>query len=115
MQIRFTPQRRDDALTLSRAGDVLTINGTAYDFTPLPEGALLPRAAVDCGWLASDVTRTGGQIRLTLILPHGADAPAARRDPAPLRLTADGPVALPPETPPETHPETETAAEEIPA
>ena len=30
-------------------------------------------------WLASDVTRTGGQIRLTLILPHGTDAPAARR------------------------------------
>ena len=109
MFITLTPMRRDDALTLHRAGDVLVINGTEYDFTPLPEGALLPRAAVDCDWLASDVTRTGGQIRLTLILPHGTDAPAARRAPAPLTLTADGPVALPPET----HPETETATEEL--
>lgn len=111
MFITLTPMRRDDALTLHRAGDVLTISGTEYDFTPLPEGALLPRAAVDCDWLASDVTRTGGQIRLTLILPHGTDAPAARRAPAPLSLTADGPVVLPPET----HPETETATEETPA
>jgi len=115
MFITLTPMRRDDALTLHRAGDVLTINGTEYDFTPLPEGALLPRAAVDCDWLASDVTRTGGQIRLTLILPHGTDAPAARRAPAPLSLTADGPVALPPEmeTAAEDAGAEETAVEEI--
>ena len=107
MLITLTPVRLDTPLSLHRSGDVLTINGVTYDFGPLPEGAILPRAAVDCDWLASDVTRTGGQIRLTLILPHGTDAPAARRAPAPLNLTVDGPVALPPEM--------ETAAEEIPA
>ncbi|MDZ7908266.1 MAG: hypothetical protein U5N10_08650 [Gemmobacter sp.] len=106
MFITLTPMRRDDALTLQRAGDVLVINGTSYDFTPLPEGALLPRAAVDCDWLASDVTRTGGQIRLTLILPHGplpVPAPAAAAvitHPAPIHLTGDGPVALPHWAPP---------------
>ena len=61
MQITLTPMRRDDALTLHRAGDVLTINGVAYDFGPLPEGALLCRAAVGCDWLASDVGRVGGK------------------------------------------------------
>jgi len=41
------------------------------------------------------VTREGGQLRLTLILPHGADAPPEAVFPAPLLLTADGPVTLP--------------------
>ena len=95
MQITLTPVRLDTPLTLHRSGDVLTINGTAYDFGPLPEGAILPRAAVDCDWLASDVERIGGEIHLTLILPHGAHAPEATRHPAPLTLTGDGPVALP--------------------
>ena len=37
---------------------------------------------------APTTSRTGGQIRLTLILPHGAHAPEATRHPAPLLLTA---------------------------
>lgn len=96
MLITLTPMRRDDRLTLSRAGDILTINGTGYDFAPLPEGAILPREAVDCAWLASDVTRRNGVLHLTLILPHGARAPQVTLFPAPLALTADGPAELPP-------------------
>ncbi|NEX47747.1 hypothetical protein [Pseudotabrizicola algicola] len=96
MQITFTPMRRDDRLTLHRAGDVLTLNGESYDFSRLPEGAVLPRDAVECGWLASDVTRTDGQLSLTLVLPHGADAPHQTLFPQPMNLTADGPVTLPP-------------------
>lgn len=95
MQITLIPVRMTGALAVDRQGDVLTINGTAYDFSPLPEGAVLPRAAVACDWLASDVLRLGGQLQLSLILPHGPDAPAATRFPAPLTLTADGPVDLP--------------------
>jgi hypothetical protein len=96
MLITFTPMRRDDRLTLHRAGDVLTINGESLDFSPLPEGAMLPRDAVDCPWLASDVSRSNGQLHLTLILPHGATAPHETLFPPPLRLERDGPVALPP-------------------
>ena len=96
MQITLTPQRRDDILTLVRSGDVLTINGEAFDFTVIPEGGTLPRAAVACDWLAGDVTRAGEVLHLTLILPHGADAPLETRFPAPITLTGDGPVALPP-------------------
>jgi hypothetical protein len=102
MLITLTPIRSDDRLALSRRGDVLTINGQDYDFGPLSEGATLPREAVDCPALASDVTREGGQLRLALILPHGAEAGEDARFPAPLVLTADGPVSLP-----ETHPEPE--------
>ncbi|SEO23827.1 hypothetical protein SAMN04488103_11618 [Gemmobacter aquatilis] len=102
MYITLSPIRMDTTLSLHRAGDVLTINGTDYDFTPLAEGAVLPRAAVACPWLASDVTREGGVIRLTLILPHGAEAGPARLHPAPLDLTGDGPVLLPADGPEET-------------
>lgn len=96
MQISFMPQRRDDLLTLSKAGDILTINGVDFDFGPIPDGGLLPRAAVDCAHLASDVERISGEIHLTLILPHGADAPEETRFPEPIHVTEDGPVALPP-------------------
>ena len=96
MQITLTPQRRDDRLSLVRSGDVLTINGEAFDFAAIPEGCTLPRDAVACDWLASDIPRIGGQLYLTLILPHGADAPQATLSPAALTLTGDGPVALPP-------------------
>jgi hypothetical protein len=101
MIITLTPMRRDDALTLHRAGDMLTVNGTPYDFGPLPEGGLLPRDAVGCDWLASDVTRRGGVLHLTLILPHGPDAAPETLFPAPIPVTADGPVALPGQTPEE--------------
>lgn len=96
MKIELSPVRRDDRYTLAVTGDVLTINGEAFDFTALPEGASLPREAVACDWLISDVERQGGDLRLTLRLPHGAGAPDETRFPQPLIVTTDGPVALPP-------------------
>lgn len=96
MHLTLSPMCRPDQLTLHRVGDVLTVNGEVLDFTDLPEGATLPRAAVACDWLASDVTREGGVIRLALVLPHGSGAPHETRFPAPLVLTEDGPVNLPP-------------------
>ena len=116
--ITLTPMRRDDALTLQRAGDVLTINGISYDFGLLPEGGLLPRDAVGCDWLASDVTRIGGALHLTLILPHGPipyPAPpeaAAVLFPQPIHVTSNGPIVLPSWAPP---PEPEITQEELSA
>ena len=95
MHITFCPMRHDLPLALLRAGDVLVANGSAYDFGPLPEGALLPAAAVDCDWLAGDISRSGGQLRLALILPHGAEAGFELLHPADLLLSQDGPVTAP--------------------
>lgn len=95
MKITFTPQLRADALSLSLDGDVLTVNGTDYDFGPLSEGGTLPRAAVGCPLLASDVTREGDHIALTLILPHGTDASEEVRFPQPITVTQTGPIPLP--------------------
>ena len=95
MKIILSPMRHDMPLSLERAGDVLTINGEAYDFTALPEGATLPRDAVACDVLTSDVERIDGALNLTLRLPHGPNAPQETRFPAPIIDPPDGPVALP--------------------
>ena len=102
MKINLTPQRRDDALELSLADDVLTINGEALDLTAIPAGATLPREAVECEWLASDIERdAAGEITLSLILPHGfiadqtTDAAKAVLFPDPLDVTEEGAITLP--------------------
>lgn len=95
MQIKLSPQRRDDALTASKAGDVLTLNGAAFDFAQLPEGGTLPANAIDSEWIIGDVSRVNGELHLTLRLPHGPNPSQAVAFPAPLNITANGPIALP--------------------
>ena len=96
MKITLSPMRRDDRLILSKAGDALTLNGEAFDFTDLPNGATLPRSAITSDWFAGDVARDeAGELTVPVILPHGADAPEATRFPEPLIDVPEGPVALP--------------------
>ncbi|MBL4917992.1 hypothetical protein [Szabonella alba] len=101
MKLTFSPTRMDATLTASVAGDVLTLNGSALDFSPLPPGATLPCAAIGCDWIAGDVTRDeAGVLSVPLILPHGPipwPAPPeaqAVTHPEPMEV-GDGPVALP--------------------
>ena len=96
MHIVLTPQRSDMPVRLERFGDTLVVNGETFDFSEIPEGAILPRDAVIGGWLASDIERKDGALHLTMIVPHGPRAPHETLFPAPLHLTEDGPVALPP-------------------
>lgn len=95
MKIIFTPQRRNDILTLSKSGDVLTINGEDFDFSIVGEGDILPRDAVSCEFLASDITRTDGTLELTLILPHGPNSSEAARFPSPVINPIDGDIEVP--------------------
>lgn len=95
MHITLSPIRMDETLTASRAGDVLTLNGEAFDFGPLPEGATLPAAAIASEWIAGDVSRIDGVVRLTLRLPHGPNPSRAAAFPEPIRVTEDGPIPLP--------------------
>ena len=95
MKLIFSPQRRDDVLTISKSGDALTVNGTVYDFSPLPDGATLPREAIDCEWICGDVSRINGELVIPVLLPHGPDASEAVRFPEPLTVTSNGEVVLP--------------------
>lgn len=95
LQISFSPIRSDESMSLEVEGDALIINGETFDFTTLPEGASLPCAEVACRWLVSDVVRSDGQISLTLILPHGANAPHETLFPASITVTSDGLITPP--------------------
>lgn len=95
MILTLSPQRRDDTLTVARTGDALTLNGEAFDFSTIPDGGEIAEGIVPCAWIIGPVTRTGGRVTLTLLLPHGADASAAARFPSPIIDPPDGPVALP--------------------
>ncbi len=92
MRIRLSPQRREGSLVVSKTGDVLTIDGEAFDFSVIPDGATLPRDAIDCEWIAGDVERNGGDLIVPLILPHGPDPSEAVAFPADLNDPPDGPL-----------------------
>lgn len=95
MLIKFSPVRLDVQLIVSVSGDVITLNGEDFDFTPLPEGATLPNAALSSEWFVGDVTRNKGELSLTLKLPHGPNAPESTRFPESFRVLTDGVVSLP--------------------
>lgn len=96
MILTLNPVRSDEPLTASVAGQTLTLNGIALDFSPLPAGATLPRAAIDNPWVAGDVTRAmDGTLTVPLLLPHGPNAPEATRFPDPITINS-GDVPLPP-------------------
>ena len=95
MILNYSPQRRDDTLILKKQGDILTINGESFDFTNLLDGETLPQEAIDCEFIISDVSRISGEIELTILLPHGANASHEARFPEPIIKNDDGQVVLP--------------------
>lgn len=94
MIIKLSPVRSDVSLSVSKSGDTLEVNGVALDFSRLPDGATLPAESVGCNFVISPVERINGDLVLTLMLPHAADAPQGARFPVDLN-PADGQVQLP--------------------
>lgn len=94
MKITFIPQRRDDALELSKQGDVFTVSGDVLDFSPLPDGAMLPASAIDNAHVYGPVERVDGEICLSLLTPC-KDPEAWKLPPVTITVAANGPVVLP--------------------
>lgn len=103
MIITLVPIRMDGTLTLIREGEALILNGERVDLSAAAEGAPLDLSLRDEAgdvvaphpWIIGPVERRAGRLHLSLLLPHGADAPEAVRFPAPLSVESDGPVPLP--------------------
>lgn len=93
MKLVLSPARADERPSLSVTGDVLTVGGEAFDFTALGEGDVLPGDAIASPWLMG-ATRTAGEIVVTVLLSHGAQAPEEARFPDPVTV-ASGDVTLP--------------------
>lgn len=91
--------------SVSAQGDVLTINGEAFDFSQLQEGETLMNSSsppsITSEYIKGDVTRENGYITLSLRLPYsyGADQSVRYPNPNPLVIDTDGPVTLPGGTP----------------
>ena len=102
MKIKLSPIASAIPLSILHVdGDKITINNITLDFTPLQIGEILPISAIDpsCG-IASDITRDSqGHINLTILLPHGSNAPEETRFPVaydtPIVINS-GDVPLPP-------------------
>lgn len=94
MIIKLSPVRSDLSLAIAKSGDTLEVNAVALDFSRLPDGATLPAEAVGCEFVIAPVERINGDLVVTLMLPHAADAPQAARFPVDLYPT-DGQVHLP--------------------
>ena len=95
MHITLSPQRQNGSLVVSKQGDTLTINGVAFDFSVIPDGATLPASAVDCDYLTGNIERIASVLHLSLILPTGPDASQAANFPAPIINPANGVLELP--------------------
>lgn len=99
MHITLSPQRSDEALVASKAGDVLTINGEAFDFGGLPDGASISAGVVPCKWIVGPVARMGGNLFLTLVIPHGPAPSPQVAAPSPLVDPSDGALSIPVDEP----------------
>ena len=107
MIINLSPVLSDGpAMQLSVAGDAVTINGEVFDFTPLPAGYQLSAADIDSPWfIETPVSKSSeGVITMTLQFPHPSGAGDDMRFPAQVKVTQDGPVALPTYVAPEPLP-----------
>ena len=91
MQIKFSPVLSSQTLSLSRAGDVLTINGLRYDLSQIGDGDSLPAPNLV---ICEPITKAGGVISVTVTLPHPHNAPHNVRFPEPVTLV-DGPCLAP--------------------
>jgi hypothetical protein len=98
MKISLSPRASEAALTVVKAGDILTINGEAYDFSSLPDGATIPEDDIPCPWIVGEVHRTETEIEITLLLPIPTTAEQWLAFPEPLVDVPDGPVDLPTRT-----------------
>jgi hypothetical protein len=95
MIIKLSPVRSDTEVAVTKAGDTLVINGVALDFSRLEDGSTLDAEAVGSGWVVQAVERVNGNLVVTLMLPHAADALELARFPVDIINPADGPVHLP--------------------
>jgi hypothetical protein len=97
MHIQFSPVRMDGTLTVTKAGDKLTVNRRVFDLSVIPDGSTLPADAIDSEWFVGAVERIDGDLHVTLRLPHGPDASEQMRFPQPLESVQDGIVPVPAE------------------
>ena len=95
MKINLSPVDGLPSLLISKEGDILTINGEAFDFGPLDEGDELPVEAIASSWFAAPVQRVNGELIVSVLLPLPENYSYAQAFPEPLTYVPDGSITLP--------------------
>lgn len=100
MKLILFPQRRDDELSLSLQGEILTISGDMLDLSSVPEGATVPMEAIDSPFIIAPIERINGELHVSLLLPQSTpfgvfDEIGNKRPPYNLTVDRDGDIALP--------------------
>lgn len=95
MNIQLLPQVSSAKLELIKVGRTLLINGEAFDFSPMSEGATLPSGAISSDAFVGDVDMTDGVISMSLIFPIPSNYSDEQAFPERLTAIPDGPIALP--------------------
>lgn len=90
LKINLSPVRSDEQQPDIEYNDpVLTVDGTDYDLSELPDGATAQHPVL------GTVERSGDDYEIALTLTHGANAPKSTRFPDPIEVTENGRVELP--------------------
>lgn len=98
MKISLSPIVSDKKLALSLFkgdGDLITVNGEAFDFSPLPDGATLTADEIDSEYFVGNVERVNGDLQFTLLFPISENASRAACFPEPIVNPPEGTVDLP--------------------
>jgi len=97
MIINYSPQLRNDTLALSKQGDTLTINDVEIDFSPLESGTKLPSEVCQTysPFLLAAQRNEDGELELTLLLPHSANAAQANLFTQPVVNPSNGQIQIP--------------------
>lgn len=93
MFINLSPVRTDNTVVYEKLGDTITVDGEAFDFSPVGEGDTLPLGAIHSNWFGGNVERVGGELVLTLILPLPENYSQQQAFPTPLKDVQDGPLS----------------------
>lgn len=95
MNIKLSPFRSDDDLSVTKQGAVLILNGESFDFSSMGDGDTLPLDAITSHWFGDSVNRVGDTLEVTLRLPLPANFSQEQAFPVPLLNVPDGVVQLP--------------------
>lgn len=95
MKITLKPQVCESRPSYEKDGDALIIGGDRFDFSPLPDGAILPEEAINSRWFPEDIKRVDGELQVTLIVPFSPWQRDVLGERLVIENPADGPLQLP--------------------
>lgn len=94
-KINLSPQFSYTTLSIKKAGNSLTINGTPYDFSSLNDGDEIPADAISDPSIVGKITKDNGIIKITILMPYSdPDAEESVLFPEPIILDEDGEVSF---------------------